>query len=135
MSLPALALLAVLLPAAFPAGAIPGRMQYPETRKVAQEDTLHGVTVADPYRWLEDDIRQSAEVRQWVEAQNELTFAYLRAIPERAAIAKRLTEIWHYPKVSAPERKGGRYYTYRNDGLQNQDVLYVQTSSSTSPRS
>ena len=88
-------------------------------------DVLHGVKVADPYRWLEDDIRDSAEVSSWVEAQNKVTHAFLAEIAERPAIRARLEELWNYPKAGAPFQAGGRYYQYRNSGLQNQSVLYT----------
>ncbi len=118
----ALAVLAILLPAALAAGPI----QYPETRKVDQKDTFHGVTVADPYRWLEEDVRKSEEVAEWVEAQNKVTFAYLKAIPEREAIAEAPHRAVELSRYSLPFKEGGRYFSTRNDGLQNQAVLYVQ---------
>lgn len=100
------------------------KLSYPKTATVAQTDVLHGVQVADPYRWLE----QSAsipEVRAWIETQNALTESFLADIPEREAIRARLTELWNYPKRGAPFAKGGRYFGFRNTGLQNQDVLFV----------
>ena len=103
-------------------------INYPETRRVDHVDVLHGVEVPDPYRWLETDVRESDEVRRWVEAQNDVTFAYLKAIPERERIRKRLTELWNYEKYSSPFKEGGRYYFFKNDGLQNQFVLYRQDS-------
>ena len=99
---------------------------YPKTRKTEQVDNYHGTTVADPYRWLEDD--NSAETKAWVKAQNEVTFGYLETIPQRAALKKRLTELWNYERYSAPFKRGNRYFYYRNDGLQNQSVLYVTES-------
>src|SRR5688572_29190834 len=104
------------------------RLTYPQTRRVEQYDDFHGTRVADPYRWLEDDVRESSEVAAWVEAQNKVTFAQLEDIPQREAIRKRLTELWNYEKFSTPSKRGGRYFFYKNDGLQNQDVLYVQSS-------
>jgi prolyl oligopeptidase len=103
-------------------------LNYPQTRRVEHIDDLHGVKVPDPYRWLEDDVRKSGDVAAWVEAENKVTSAYLDAIPERAAIRKRLTELWNYEKFSAPFKAGGRYFYTRNDGLQNQSVLYTQDS-------
>ena len=103
-------------------------IEYPETATVEHIDLYHGVEVADPYRWLEDDIRESADVDAWVDAQNELTFAYLDSIPERDIIEKRLTELWDYERYGMPYREGGLYYYSYNDGLQNQDVVYVQES-------
>jgi len=102
------------------------KIEYPKTKKVAQTDDYHGTRVADPYRWLEDD--NSAETKAWVAAQNKVTFGYLNQIPERAALKKRLTELWNYAKYSAPFKEGGKYFYYKNDGLQNQSVLYVAAS-------
>ncbi|HKV11922.1 MAG TPA: prolyl oligopeptidase family serine peptidase [Thermoanaerobaculia bacterium] len=98
------------------------RIVYPPSPKVDQVDDYHGVKVPDPYRWLEDP--DSAETRAWVEAQNKVTSAYLEAIPEREAIRNRLTELWNYERFSVPFKEGGRYFYFRNDGLQNQNVLY-----------
>ena len=96
---------------------------YPETRRDESiSDNYFGTEVADPYRWLEDD--NSDETAKWVEAQNKITFTYLENIPQRNAIKERLTEIWDYEKVSAPFKRGGKYYFYKNEGLQNQAVLY-----------
>lgn len=97
---------------------------YPETRKVDVVDDYFGTKVADPYRWLEDD--QSEEVRRWVEAQNKVTFDYLASIPFREKIHQRLTEIYNYPRYSSPTRAGEYYFFSKNDGLQNQSVIYVQ---------
>ncbi|RMG94012.1 MAG: S9 family peptidase [Deltaproteobacteria bacterium] len=97
--------------------------EYPETRRLDLVETLHGVDVADPYRWLED--LDSEETRAWIEAQNELTFGYLEKIPARNAIRARLTELWDYERYGLPTRRGGRYFYSKNDGLQNQSVLYV----------
>lgn len=102
------------------------KFEYPKTRKVEQTDDYHGTKVADPFRWLEDD--NSAETKAWVEAQNKVTFGYLNQIPERETIKKRLTELWNYEKYSAPFKRGNRYFYYKNDGLQNQSVLYVADS-------
>ncbi len=102
-----------------------GPAAYPDTRRVDQVDVYHGIEVADPYRWLESDVRASEEVAAWVAAQNGTTFAYLEAIPERARIRERLTALWNYEKYSSPFKAGGRYYYAKNDGLQNQSVIYV----------
>ena len=104
--------------------AIYAQMKYPETRKVEQIDVYHGVQVSDPYRWLEDD--RSPETEQWVKAQNALTQKHLDQIPFRTSFLKRLQEVYNYPKYSAPTEKGGWNYFYKNDGLQNQYVLYRQ---------
>ena len=99
-------------------------MNYPATRRDATVETLHGVTVADPYRWLED--LDSRETRDWVAAQNAVTFHFLETIPGRAYILKRLQQLWNHPRRSIPYHKGNRYFVWHNDGLQNQSVLYVQ---------
>ena len=99
---------------------------YPPTRRCDQTDTYHGVTVADPYRWLEDP--NSDETKAWVEAQNEVTFSYLRQLPAVEPLQQRLTELWNYERYSVPFKRGGRYFYYKNDGLQNQAVLYTQPS-------
>ena len=79
-----------------------GPLKYPPTRRGDQVDDYHGVKVPDPYRWLEEDVRKSDEVRQWVEEQNKVTNKYLDSIPERKGIQKRLTELWNYEKYSTP---------------------------------
>ncbi|WP_139361699.1 prolyl oligopeptidase family protein [Spirosoma sp. 209] len=99
-------------------------LSYPATRKIDQVDTYHGTSVADPYRWLEDD--RSAETAAWVTAQNKVTFDYLAQIPYRRQFQTRLEQVYNYPKYSAPSRKGDWYYFSKNDGLQNQSVLYRQ---------
>lgn len=99
---------------------------YPQTAKTDVSDDYHGKVVADPYRWLEDD--NSTETAAWVAAENEVTFDYLSQIPFRQAIEKRLTSLWNYEKIGAPQKVGDRYFYFRNDGLQNQSVLYVMNS-------
>ena len=99
---------------------------YPVTKTVDQVDDLHGTPVEDSYRWLEDDVRTNPEVASWVESQNKVTFNFLKSIPQREAIQKRMTELWNYEKIGAPFKRGGRYYFSRNDGLQNQNVLFQQ---------
>jgi len=94
-------------------------------------DDYHGTRVADPYRWLEDV--DSPDTRNWVEAENRVTFAYLEQIPERERIRRRLTELWDYPKYGAPFKKGGRYFFFKNSGLQNQSVLYSQSALTAEP--
>ena len=98
-------------------------VQYPETRKVDQIDNYHGTMVADPYRWLEDP--NSAETKEWIKKQNQLTQSYLADIPEKNKIKERLKELWDYPRAYAPHKVNGRYFQLRNTGLQNQNVLYV----------
>ncbi len=109
-------------------------LKYPETKRVDHVDEYHGTKVPDPYRWLEDDVRESEQVAGWVEAQNKVTFGYLKQIPQRAAIEKRLTELWNFEKFTAPFKRGQRYYYYRNSGLQNQYVLYTMDSLDGEPR-
>ncbi len=99
-------------------------ISYPKTAQGAQTDDYHGVQVADPYRWLED--ANSPATAAWIEAENAVTFDYLRALPQRAPLIERLTKIWDYPKFGAPFKEGGRYFHYQNSGLQNQSVLMVQ---------
>ena len=98
------------------------KMNYPQTRMDNTVDTYFGIQVADPYRWLEDD--RSAETAQWVKAQNDFTFGYLSKIPYRQAIKEKLEKLWNYEKLSAPFTEGDYTYYYKNDGLQNQSVLY-----------
>jgi prolyl oligopeptidase len=99
------------------------RRAYPETPRLDHVDVLHGVPVADPYRWMED--LDSDQTRAWVEAENRVTAAYLGGLPEREAIRRRLTELWNYERYAVPVREGGRYFFLRNDGLQDQAVLYT----------
>jgi len=106
-------------------------LQYPAARKSDVVDDYHGTRVPDPYRWLEDP--DSPESRAWIEAQNRLTAAYLAEIPARAALRERLTKLWNYPKYGTPFRKARRYFFFKNDGLQNQSVLYKQASLTADP--
>lgn len=101
-------------------------LQYPEPRKDTIQDSYFGTLVADPYRWLEDD--NSAETAEWVKAQNSVTENYLETIPFRNELKTRLEKIWNYPKLGVPFKKGDRYFYYKNDGMQNQSVLYMQQS-------
>jgi prolyl oligopeptidase len=107
-------------------------LAYPETRKEDVTDDYFGTVVPDPYRWLED--ANAEETAQWVARQNELTYAYLNQLPERAGILDRLTELYDYPRFSLPFQEGGRTFFFRNNGLQNQSVLYVQDSLDAEPR-
>lgn len=100
------------------------QVRYPSTRKTTQEDNYHGTTIKDPYRWLEQDT--AAEVKAWVEAQNKVTFEYLSKIPSRDQFRKRLSSILNYERYSAPSRVGPYYFYSKNDGLQNQSVIYYQ---------
>jgi prolyl oligopeptidase len=101
---------------------LPSPVNYPTTRRMEQTDNYHGTAVADPYRWLEDD--NSPDTKDWTARQNEVTFAYLKSIPQRDAIKDRLTKLWNYERYGVPSRKGSRYFISRNNGLQNQSVLY-----------
>ncbi len=107
-------------------------LQYPAARREDVVDHLHGVDVPDPYRWLEEI--DSPETRAWIEAQNELSFGYLGRIPARERLRQRLTELWDYERFGVPFKRGGRYFFTRNDGLQNQDVLYWTGPSTESRR-
>jgi prolyl oligopeptidase len=106
-------------------------LEYPKTRKVDHADTYFGTKVADPYRWLEDDT--SAETAAWVKAQNDVTFPYLERIPFRAQVRARIEALYNYPKYTAPSRKGEHFFFRKNDGLQNQSVLYIQKGLSGTP--
>lgn len=108
------------------------RRPYPAGPTVDVVDDYHGTKVADPYRWLEDD--NSAQTAAWVQAQNEVTNAYLADIPARGPIKDRLTKLWDYEKFSPPQEKGGRYFFSYNTGLQNQNVLLTAESASGEPR-
>lgn len=105
---------------------------YPATRTTNQVDVYHGVSVSDPYRWLEDE--NSAETKDWVEAQNRVTFDYLGKIPQRQAIRDRIKQLWNFERYGVPFKEGGRYFFSRNDGLQNQSVLYTLPALDAEPR-
>ena len=105
---------------------------YPKTETVDVVDDYHGTKVADPYRWMED--LDSPQIKEWVAAQNKVTFGYLEAIPQRKQINKRLTALWDYEKYGMPRKYGSRYFFARNDGLQDQYVLYVTDSLDGQPR-
>jgi prolyl oligopeptidase len=104
---------------------------YPSSRKADQVDDYHGTKVADPYRWLENP--DSEETKAWVEEQNQITFSYLGEIPVREQIKQRLTQLWNYEKYGSPFKEGDRYFYFKNDGLQNQSVLYTLTSLDAEP--
>lgn len=97
-------------------------LYYPETKRGETVDDYFGTKVPDPYRWLEDD--NSAETKAWVKEENKLTNGYLETIPFREKIRERYTDLWNYPKKSAPFKSGGVWFQYRNEGLQNQSILY-----------
>ena len=102
-------------------------MIYPETRKdTTVVDDYFGTKVVDPYRWLEDD--NSEETADWVKRQNALTFSYLETLPNRSKIHARLEKLYDYERYGTPFKKGGKFFFFKNDGMQNQSVLYVQDS-------
>jgi prolyl oligopeptidase len=107
-------------------------LTYPTTRQADQVDDYHGTNVADPYRWLEDP--DSEETKAWVDAQNKVTFGYLEDIPQRESLKQRITQLWNYEKYGIPYKEGNRYFYFKNDGLQNQSVLYTLTSLDGEPR-
>ncbi|MDR1793226.1 MAG: prolyl oligopeptidase family serine peptidase [Bacteroidales bacterium] len=100
------------------------KWKYPTTKMSHQKDVYFGDTVADPYRWLENDT--ATDTKEWVKEQNKLTFSYLEQIPFRNELKKYLTKVWDYPKYGTPFKKGKHYFFFKNDGLQNQSVLYIQ---------
>jgi prolyl oligopeptidase len=106
------------------AAASDPKITYPVTKKVDQVDDYFGTKVADPYRWLEDET--SEETKIWIEEQNKVTFGYLDRISYREKLKDRLTELFDYPRISAPFRRGDTYFFTKNDGLQNQSVYYIQ---------
>jgi prolyl oligopeptidase len=112
--------------------AAAGCSSYPRARQVTQVDDYHGTRVADPYRWLEDP--DSPQTQAWIEAENRITFAQLASIPQRPALRTRLTVLWDYERFDVPWKRGGRYFMFRNDGLQNQDVLYVMGDLESTPQ-
>jgi prolyl oligopeptidase len=107
-------------------------LDYPQTRRSDTVDTLHGIEVPDPYRWLEDI--DSEQTQAWIAEQNQLTFGYLSQIPAQEQIAARIAELWNYEKYDPPFKRGGRHFFTRNDGLQNQSVLYWIESLEDQPR-
>jgi prolyl oligopeptidase len=107
-------------------------LKYPTSRKSDVVEEIHGIKVPDPYRWLED--LDSEETRNWIEAQNKVTFEFLEKIPEREKVRTRLTQLWDYEKFGVPHREGNRYFFSKNDGLQNQSVLYTCDSLLDVPR-
>ncbi|HYU95764.1 MAG TPA: prolyl oligopeptidase family serine peptidase [Sphingomicrobium sp.] len=101
---------------------------YPPTKRVDLVETEFGTPVADPYRWLENDVRNDPQVRAWVDAQNGVTNAFLARLPGRETLEKRITELYDYERFAAPEKKGRHYFYTHNSGLQNQAVLFVRDS-------
>ncbi len=108
------------------------KLVYPQAKKGDSVDVYFGNKVADPYRWLEDD--NSEETAEWVTAENEITNAYLSKIPFRDKLEERLTKIWNYPKYGVPFNKGDNYFFFKNDGVQNQSVMYIQKDLNDEPK-
>ncbi|MHB1686374.1 MAG: prolyl oligopeptidase family serine peptidase [Ignavibacteriaceae bacterium] len=107
------------------------KLKYPHTKKDDVKDNYFGTIVPDPYRWLEDDT--AAAVKEWVKEENKVTFGYLEKIPYRQKIKARLEKLWNYPKYSTPFKAGSHYFFFKNDGLQNQSVLYIQDNLKAEP--
>jgi prolyl oligopeptidase len=107
---------------------------YPPTAREAVVEEQFGVKVADPYRWLENDVRNDNRVRDWVTAQNQVTNSFLETLPHRAAFKERMREVYNFERYSVPDKAGNRYFYTRNDGLQNQSVLYVREGLNGQPR-
>jgi prolyl oligopeptidase len=107
---------------------------YPAADRQDVAETQFGIRVADPYRWLEDDVRENPKVRQWVTDENAVTDVYLAALPGRAAFRQRMTQLFSYERFTVPRKEGGRYFYTRNTGLQNQNVLYVRDGLDGAPR-
>src|ERR1700733_14140479 len=107
-------------------------LTYPTAREVEQTDDYFGTTISDPYRWMEDV--DSAELKTWIDAENELTQRYLAQIPVRETMQKRLMELINFERYTAPERRGTRYFYSYNSGLQNQNVLYWQEGLNGEPK-
>lgn len=112
--------------------ATQANIRYPETRKDTTTDNYFGTKVSDPYRWLEDD--RSAETEAWVTAQNKVTYGYLETIPFKNNLKERLTTLMNYPKYGSPRKVNDKYYFYKNDGLQNQSVLYEMDTLNAEPK-
>ncbi|HEY5757658.1 MAG TPA: prolyl oligopeptidase family serine peptidase [Steroidobacter sp.] len=110
----------------------PPAFKYPATRRIDHVDSYHGTSVADPYRWLED--ADSADTKSWIQAQNALAQPYLESIPVRERIKQRMTQLWNYERYDIPVKRGNRYFYLRNDGLQNQSVLYITERLDAEPR-
>jgi prolyl oligopeptidase len=113
-------------------------LSYPAATRGTQVDTYHGVTVEDPYRWLEEEDKPGStvwpKVKEWIEAENTVTNSYLSSIPQRGAIKDRLTSLWNFERITSPFKEGGRYFFSRNDGLQNQAVFCAADSLKAKPR-
>lgn len=109
-------------------------LAYPPTRAIDLVEDQFGVKVADPYRWLENDVRVDADVRRWVDDQNQITQDYLKTLPGRDVFAERLKTLFDFDRIGTPRKAGNRYFFSRNDGRQNQSVLMVQDGLTGTPR-
>jgi prolyl oligopeptidase len=125
-------ILCIVLLALLAVEATAQSLRYPNTKQVDVVDNYHGTLVPDPYRWLEDT--ESSEAKAWIEAQNALTLPYLRSLPHREPLKRILTKRWNYVRYGIPFKRGRRYFYFRNDGLQNQSVLYWQPTLTGKPR-
>lgn len=121
----------LLLPILLRTLLVQAQLQYPVTRQEEVVDVYNGIKIVDPYRWLEDD--NSEKTKDWVQAENKVTYDYLATIPFRDKVKNRLENLWNYPKFSSPFKKGEYYYFFKNDGLQNQSVMYRQKGLSADP--
>ncbi len=121
-----------ILLAALSCGQVSKKISYPATPRVQQSDDYFGKKVSDPYRWLEDD--RSSETAQWVSEENKITFAYLDKIPFRKKIRERISTLWNFPRFSPPSKEGKYYSFYKNDGMQNQSILYFQEGLGGNPK-
>ena len=122
----AIALLSTVCAVTAAAQPVATTAAYPQTRRTDLVETEFGVPVADPYRWLENDVRNDPEVKAWVDAQNNVTNAFLNTLQGREQLKQRLTQLYDYERFAAPEKKGGHYFYTHNEGLQNQSVLFVR---------
>jgi len=133
-ALPAVLLAPLAATAQAPASAPRQTLAYPQTMRETIVDKQFGVDVADPYRWLENDVRNDPRVREWVTQQNRVTDAFLAQLPHREAFRARMRQLYDFERFSVPEKAGNRYFYTRNDGLQNQSVLYVREGLNGAPR-
>jgi len=122
------------IPALAQAAQVSPVMSYPQAHRVDVVEAQFGVPVADPYRWLENDVRNDPEVKTWVDAENQVTERFLQTLPLRDWFKQRMTALYNYERFGVPDKKGGRYYYTRNTGLQNQSVLYVREGLNGEPR-
>ena len=125
---------AAQVPPSASAAAPSPALEYPETARADVVEGQFGERIADPYRWLENDVREDPRVREWVTAQNRVTDAFLATLPHRAAFRARMTQMYDYERFGIPEKAGNFYFYTRNDGLQNQSVLYVRDGLDGQPR-